>query len=107
MRLRSEGLSSSIPGSTKGRETHLTQNQLHELLESEQARLLLENAEDRGFVEPAEIEAFALEHDLSEDEVDQLTRELETIGLEIGQPRVEDPAEQAAALNLKAEELSG
>src|SRR5438876_10030069 len=85
----------------------LTQNQMHELLESEQAKVMLENAEDRGFLEPAELEAFALEHDLSEDEVDQFTRELETIGVEVGQPRVDDAAEQAAALNLKAEELSG
>jgi RNA polymerase primary sigma factor len=85
----------------------LTQNQLHELLESEQARVMLENAEDRGFVEPAELEAFALEHDLSEDEIEQLTRELETIGLEIGQARVDAAVEQAAALDLKAEELSG
>src|SRR6266571_2357162 len=80
---------------------------MHELLESEQAKVMLENAEDRGFLEPAELEAFALEHDLSEDEVDQFTRELETIGVEVGQPRVDDAAEQAAALNLKAEELSG
>ena len=34
----------------------LTQNQLHELLESESARSLVENAEERGFVEPAELE---------------------------------------------------
>ena len=62
----------------------MTQNQMHELLESEQAKVMLENAEDRGFLEPAELEAFALEHDLSEDEVDQFTRELETIGVEVG-----------------------
>ena len=63
----------------------MTQNQLHELLESDQARLLIEGAEERGFVEPAELEAFALEHDLGEEEVEQLSRELETIGLEVGQ----------------------
>src|SRR6266516_398992 len=105
--LESERVAKQDEAVGKDAETHLTQNQLHELLESEQARLLLENAEDRGFVEPAELEAFALEHDLSEDEVDQFTRELETIGVEVGQPRVDDAAEQAAALNLKAEELSG
>jgi RNA polymerase primary sigma factor len=93
-------------GGAKGRDTHLTQSQLHELLESEQAKVLLENAEDRGFVEPAELEAFALEHDLTEEEVEQLTRELEAIGLEIG-PRVDAAVEQAARLDLKAEELSG
>jgi RNA polymerase primary sigma factor len=67
----------------------LTQNQLHELLESEPARTLLEGAEERGFVLAAELEAFALEHDLAEDEVEQLTRELEAIGLEVGEPAAE------------------
>jgi RNA polymerase primary sigma factor len=74
----------------------LTQNQLHELLESDQARLLIEGAEERGFVEPAELEAFALEHDLGEDEVEQLSRELETIGLEVGKPAEEAEAAPAA-----------
>ena len=41
----------------------LTQNQLHDLLETESARTLVEGAEERGFIEPAELEAFALEHD--------------------------------------------
>ena len=74
------GNRSRRPG--KDDESHLTQNQLHELLESDQARLLIEGAEERGFVEPAELEAFALEHDLAEEEVEQLARELETIGLD-------------------------
>ena len=98
MRLRSEGLSSSIPGSTKGRETHLTQNQLHELLDSEQARVLLESAEERGYIEPSELEAFALEHDLGDDEVEALTRELEAIGLEVRQT----PAAGASWLSARA-----
>ena len=59
------------------------------MLESDQARTLIEGAEERGYVEPAELEAFALEHDLGEDEVEQLSRELETIGLEIGKPAEE------------------
>jgi RNA polymerase primary sigma factor len=65
----------------------LTQNQLHALLETEQARLLVEGAEQRGFVEPTELEAFAVEHELNDDEVEEVTRELERIGLEVGQPR--------------------
>jgi RNA polymerase primary sigma factor len=73
----------------------VTQTQLQELLETEPARLLLEGAEERGFVLPAELEAFALEHDLAEDEVEQLTRELETNGLEVREP-AEEPAEPAA-----------
>ena len=73
----------------------MTQTQLQELLETEPARVLLEGAEERGFVLPAELEAFALEHDLAEDEVEQLTRELETNGLEVREP-AEEPAEPAA-----------
>jgi RNA polymerase primary sigma factor len=64
----------------------LTQNQMHELLESEHARTFVEGVEERGFVEPAEIEAFALEHDLGEEDAEQFQRELEAIGVEIRQP---------------------
>jgi len=64
----------------------LTQNQLIELLESDQIKALVERSEERGFVEPAELEAFALEHELTDEEAEQLTRELETTGLEIGPP---------------------
>jgi RNA polymerase primary sigma factor len=75
--------------SSNTREEKLTQHQLQELLETEPARTLLEGAEERGFVLAAELEAFALEHELAEDEVEQLTRELEAIGLEVGEPAVE------------------
>jgi RNA polymerase primary sigma factor len=80
----------------KDEEHQLTAHQLTELLETEGARTLVEAAEERGFVEPTDLEAFALEHDLADDEVEQITRELEAIGLEIGEPRREE-AEQAAA----------
>jgi RNA polymerase primary sigma factor len=73
----------------------LTQNQLHELLETEPARTLLEGAEERGFIEPAELEAFALEQDLGDDEGEQLTRE--AIGLEVGEPAVEPDDEPQKA----------
>jgi RNA polymerase primary sigma factor len=86
----------------------LTQNQLHELLESESARSLVENAEERGFVEPAELEAFALEHDLADEEVDLLAVELQTIGLEIGRPVEEGKGkEPEPQLNLEAAETHG
>jgi RNA polymerase primary sigma factor len=62
---------------------------MHELLETEGARSLVEGAEERGFVEPAELEAFALEHELDEDAIELLTRELETIGLEVRQQQAE------------------
>src|SRR2546430_1773550 len=55
-----------------------------ELFESEQIRALIERSEERGFIEPAELEAFVLEHELNEDEAEALQRELETVGLEVG-----------------------
>jgi len=92
----------------------LTQNQLHELLETEPARVLLEGAEERGFVEPAELEAFALEHDLAEDEVELLTRELEATGLEVrdtapaeATPEREKASEPAATPEPEAHVLVG
>ena len=61
----------------------MTQNQLHELLDSDQAKTLVEGAEERGYLEAAELEAFALEHELNDEDVEEVTRELERIGLEI------------------------
>ncbi|HEY6016075.1 MAG TPA: hypothetical protein VIU16_04750, partial [Gaiellaceae bacterium] len=70
-----------------------------ELLETEGARSLLEGAEERGFVEPALLEAFALEHELSDLDVEELRRELERLGMEIGEPAAaeEDTAAEAEA----------
>jgi RNA polymerase primary sigma factor len=82
----------------------LTQHQLHELLETEPARTLLEGAEERGFMLPTELEAFALEHDLAEDEVEQLTRELEAIGLEVGEPAAEPDEESRKQTEAPAPE---
>ncbi len=56
------------------------------MLESDQLRAIVEGAEERGFIDPAAIEAFAVEQDLNEQEKEELTRELERTGLEIGQP---------------------
>ena len=39
----------------------MTQNQLIELIESEQVKALVERSEERGVIEPAEFEAFVLE----------------------------------------------
>src|SRR5215471_18969287 len=65
-----------------------------ELFESDQAKALIERSEERGFIEPAEFEAFVLEHDLSDQEAEALQRELETIGLEVGQPQQQSDAEK-------------
>ena len=70
----------------------MTQNQLTELLESEGAKAMLETGEERGWIEPAELEAFALEHELVDADVEDLTRELERIGLEVREARPEEKA---------------
>jgi RNA polymerase primary sigma factor len=89
---------------SKTQEEKLTQNQLQELLETEPARTLLEGAEERGYVLPTELEAFALEHDLADDEVELLTRELETTGLEVRETRPEaEGGESETAAAEKAE----
>jgi len=75
----------------------LTQNQLTELFESDQIKALIERSEERGWVEPTELEAFALEHELNDEEAEQITRELETIGLEVGQPQADADAKQLLA----------
>ena len=74
------------------------------MLESDQVRAIVEGAEDRGYVEPAELEAFAAELDLSEQEVEELTRELERIGLEIGTAAA--PAAAATKVKAKQQEES-
>jgi RNA polymerase primary sigma factor len=56
------------------------------LLETDQAKALVEGAEERGYVEPLELEAFALELDLNDQDIEELTRELERIGLDVGAP---------------------
>src|SRR5688500_15089000 len=76
--------------SSKGSREHLSDHTAQELLETTQARLLVEGAEERGYIEPAELEALALELDLAEDEVAELTQELEAQGHEIGQPAAEE-----------------
>ncbi|MBA2535909.1 MAG: sigma-70 family RNA polymerase sigma factor, partial [Actinobacteria bacterium] len=82
--------------------TNGRQETVHELLETEQVRSLIEISEERGFVEPAEIEALALELDLGDDEVQFFTHELEAIGLEIGAPR-----DEAEEIDLSASPVVG
>ena len=65
----------------------MSQNSVHEALDTQAGRHLLEIAEERGYVEPAELEAFVLELDLGDEEMAEVTHELETLGLEIGAPR--------------------
>ena len=91
-----------------GSTEHLTQNQFQELLESEQARIIFDNAEVRGFVEPAELEAFALEHDLSPEEIEELTREIERLGHEIGEAKAKaEEAEPVVIAPIESHEMVG
>ena len=76
----------------------VSQEQVHEneVLETAQGRALVESAEERGWVDPAELEALALELELSDEELADFRLELEALGHEIGQPR-EEPEEVAIA----------
>jgi RNA polymerase primary sigma factor len=90
----------------------LTQNQLHDLLDSDQARVLVERAEERGYLEATELEAFSLEHELNDEDVEELTRELERIGLEVRLPAAEAEEKEAekaaeAAAAAEAHVISG
>ena len=78
-------------------DSDLTQSQLNELLETESARTLLDAGEERGWIEPAELEAFAVENDLGEPEVADLVKELERIGLEVREPVTEEKNTKAQA----------
>jgi RNA polymerase primary sigma factor len=80
----------------------VSQNSVHEVLDTQAGRHLLEIAEERGYVEPAELEALALELDLGDEEMAEVTHELETIGLEIGAP-----AEEAAPVVAEAAVSTG
>jgi RNA polymerase primary sigma factor len=90
----------------------LTQNQLIELLESEHVKALIERAEEHGGnLATTDIEAFALEHDLAEDEAELLQRELEAHGIEISHPdaetekEAEKPQYEAGAVSGAADSL--
>ena len=90
----------------------MTQNQLQAVFESsESVRAFVDTAEERGTVEPAEIGALVVEHDLTEIEVEDLMRELERLGIEIAQPAeaaaTEDAVEPVEAVPVEVPELSG
>jgi RNA polymerase primary sigma factor len=85
---------------------------LQELLEIEQIRTLIENAEERGFVEQAELDALAVELEMGEDEITLMLHELESIGLEIGHVRpaaaaADDDDDDADDVDLTVEPVFG
>ncbi len=84
------------------------QNQLAELLESEAAKTMLETGEERGWIEPAELEAFAVEHELADADLEELTRALDRNGLEVREGPPEEKARtDAAEVVYEADASSG
>ncbi len=61
------------------------------------AQALIEDAEERGSVDEGELESFALEHDLDGEDLDDLTQELVTRGVEVRPRDGETPPARAAA----------
>ena len=66
-----------------------------DLLGSETVRALLETGKARGWIEPAELEAFAREHEFADHEVEDLTCELERVGLEVREAEAEEVVYEA------------
>jgi len=90
----------------------LTQNQVQAVFESsESVRAFVDAAEERGTVEPTDIEALVVEHDLTDIEVEDLMRELERLGVEIVQPVAPaasgDTVAVAETVAVEVPELSG
>ncbi|MFQ5427002.1 MAG: hypothetical protein ACE5EV_07975, partial [Gaiellales bacterium] len=61
---------------------------LADLLESNVGRSMLDTAQEKGFVDPSELEDFALEHDLAAEDLANVRLELESVGVEL--PVVDD-----------------
>jgi RNA polymerase primary sigma factor len=74
----------------------VTESRLAAVLESEAAKTMLETGEERGWIEPAELEALSVEHDLADPDVEDLTRELERMGLEIRESLPEEETRASA-----------
>ena len=64
---------------------------------------MVEGAQERGYLDPAELEAFCLELDLDDQDVEDLTAELERIGLEIATPAAIAEAEKEKEAQKEAE----
>src|ERR671922_296735 len=74
---------------------------MHEVFDTVQGRSLVESAEERGYIEPAELEALALELDLGDEEIAEITHELEAIGLEIGPDATKEELAEATGLPIQ------
>ena len=74
---------------------------MHEVLDTVQGRTLVVSAEERGYIEPAD--RGTVELDLGDEDVAEITHELEAIGLEIG-PLVDEALEE---VEIAAEPVHG
>jgi RNA polymerase primary sigma factor len=70
----------------------MTETQLAELLTSAAAKTMLETGSERGWIEPVELETFVAEHELADSDIEDLTRSLERIGLEVREGSREETA---------------
>src|SRR5579864_8575520 len=69
---------------------------------------MLERGEERGWIEPSELEALAVEHELVDADVEDLTRELERIGLEVREAKPEERAQaRSEEVIYEADQPSG
>ena len=82
------------------------------MLASDEVRAVLERAEERGFVDYSELEGLAAELELADDELTELERELEEIGVEIeasgtidGPPEAEAAAPEAEPVTAMGDSL--
>ncbi|MFN8187105.1 MAG: sigma-70 family RNA polymerase sigma factor [Gaiellales bacterium] len=78
---------------------------MQELLEIDQVRSLLESAEERGFVEPVELEALVTELEMNEDELALLAGEIEALGLEL--PAILTVGDEADEVPVSVEPVLG
>ncbi len=78
---------------------------MQELLEIDQVRSLLENAEERGFVEPLELQALVTELEMSEDDLALIAGEVESMGLEM--PAVTAEADEVEEVAPAVEHMFG
>ncbi|MGZ4386390.1 MAG: sigma-70 family RNA polymerase sigma factor, partial [Gaiellaceae bacterium] len=86
----------------------MTHNQLQELFETEAVRAFVDSAEERGMVEPAELEALAIEHELNVLELEEVTRELERLGVEVASVAEQAESEPVVEqVSVPVPELSG
>jgi RNA polymerase primary sigma factor len=71
---------------------------LNILLERPALAAFVEDAEDRGAIDETEIQALALEHELEEAELEELTQELESRGVEVRKDEDEEDLDLPLAL---------